>query len=585
MLTMSTDPSVLIPGSPVSIQQAIAGWKGRANRADQNALSLRAFDAPEGWEGSAPRAFRRHVEKVAASWTLLQNSLTVASGALQEYSSTLDWARDQAGVAIDTWIQAERAESQVSMLPAPSPSAFDASALRTKAWEILRHAQSRVAEAGDRAAGIIRTAAAQPTLSAETWQRMGQTVTTSAQAAALLSSLSPAELDDVLTARPELVDLVKALDTEAAKTWWSALAPAAQSALIRTLPGVIGNLEGVPYGARDKANRRALDQRLNEMREQLADAEKPLPKSPPPTFEEMDAQYFRAKFAREELAALEGVRDGLKTEPDRPPRFLVSLTDDHPPLAAVSIGDLDTADNITVAVPGMTSEAAGMAAWAQSAQFLQEAQSGVDPNRQHAVIAWIGYKAPPSPLENLDLSVLGTELAQEGATKLNGALAGLHHVRPDASLNVVAHSYGTTTSSIAISESEVRLSSYVSLGSAGLPAEIDRASDLNADEVFAGQAQNAFPAPPSAGDDWAWIGRKSLSHPVDPMNPVFGAQRFGTDTSGSGLTPVESHLTNTAHVNGYLDRGTESLRNTALATTGQGEAASQARSWIPEDLR
>ncbi|WP_295787181.1 putative T7SS-secreted protein, partial [uncultured Microbacterium sp.] len=121
---MSTDPSVLIPGSPVSIQQAIAGWKGRANRADQNALSLRAFTAPEGWEGSAPRAFRRHVEKVAASWTLLQNSLTVASGALQEYSSTLDWARDQAGVAIDTWIQAERAESQVSMLPAPSQSAF-----------------------------------------------------------------------------------------------------------------------------------------------------------------------------------------------------------------------------------------------------------------------------------------------------------------------------------------------------------------------------------------------------------------------------------------------------------------------------
>ncbi len=64
--------------------------------------------------------------------------------------------------------------------------------------------------------------------------------------------------------------------------------------------------------------------------------------------------------AREELDALDGVHDGLKTNPARPPRFLITLTDDRPPLAAVSVGDLDVADNITIAVPGMTSEAAGM---------------------------------------------------------------------------------------------------------------------------------------------------------------------------------------------------------------------------------
>ncbi|MDT0117747.1 alpha/beta hydrolase [Microbacterium sp. PRF11] len=584
MLTMSTDPSVLIPGSPVSIQQAIAGWKGRANRADQNALSLRAFAAPEGWEGSAPRAFRRHVEKVAASWTLLQNSLTVASGALQEYSSTLDWARDQAGVAIDTWIQAERAESQVSMLPAPSPSAFDASALRTKAWEILRHAQSRVAEAGDRAAGIIRTAAAQPTLSAETWQRMGQTVTTSAQAAALLSSLSPAELDDVLTARPELVDLVKALDTEAAKTWWSALAPAAQSALIRTLPGVIGNLEGVPYGARDKANRRALTSRLAEVEKELSDALKPLPESPPPTAEEMHERHLREQSAREDLAALEGVRDGLKTDPDRPPRFLVSLTDDHPPLAAVSIGDLDTADNITVAVPGMTSEAAGMREWADSVSALQEMQAALDASRQHAVVAWIGYKAPPSPQDG-DFAVLGNELAEEGAARLNKTLHGLTCANSESSLNVVAHSYGTTTSSIALASTDVRIDAFVAIGSAGLPTTINDASDLNADKVFAGQARSAFPLPPVTGDEWAWIGRKSLEHPIDPMNPTFGAHTFGTDSARGELAPVESHVTNTPRGEGYLDQHTESLRNIAMATVGQGEAVTPARGWISENLR
>lgn len=577
MLTMSTDPSVLIPGSPVSIQQAIAGWKGRANRADQNALSLRAFAAPGGWEGSAPRAFRRHVEKVAASWTLLQNSLTVASGALQEYSSTLDWARDQAGVAIDTWIQAERAESQVSLLPAPSQSAFDASALRTKAWDILRHAQSRVAEAGDRAAGIIRTAAAQPTLSAETWQRMGQTVTTSAQAAALLSSLSPAELDDVLTARPELIDLVKALDTEAAKNWWSALAPAAQSALIRTLPGVIGNLEGVPYSARDKANRRALASRLAEVEKELSDALKPFPESPPPTAEEMHERHLREQSAHEDLAALEGVRDGLKTEPDRPPRFLVSLTDDHPPLAAVSIGDLDTADNITVAVPGMTSEAAGMREWAVSCENLQQSQTSLDNQRRHAVVAWIGYQSPPSPAGG-DFSVLENEKAELGAARLNEALGGMSAQRPEASLNVLAHSYGSTTAATALSESQVRVDSFVAIGSAGFPAFIDNASDLNAEQVYAGQAVDTIPFSGLPGDDLAWIGRLS-AHPINPMGPSFGAELFGTDNEGGGATPVGSHLTSTPRGNGYLDRDSESLLNIAYATTGNGDDMSPARNW------
>jgi hypothetical protein len=577
MLTMSTDPAVLIPGSPVSIQQAIAGWKGRANRADQNALSLRAFTAPEGWEGSAPRAFRRHVEKVAASWTLLQSSLTVASGALQEYSSTLDWARDQAGVAIDTWIQAERAESQVSMLPAPSQSAFDASALRTKAWEILRHAQSRVAEAGDRAAGIIRTAAAQPTLSAETWQRMGRTVTTSAQAAALLSSLSPAELDDVLTARPELVDLVKAFDTEAAKTWWSALAPAAQSALIRTLPGVIGNLEGVPYGARDKANRRALASRLAEVEKELSDALKPFPESPPPTAEEMHERHLREQSAREDLAALEGVRDGLKTEPDRPPRFLVSLTDDHPPLAAVSIGDLDTADNITVAVPGMTSEAAGMREWADSCENLQLRQGDLDSDRQHAVVAWIGYKAPASPSEG-DVSVFTNSLARAGAENLNRALDGIVSAADDAVINVVAHSYGSTTASIALTESNVRVDSFVAIGSAGFPTEINEARDLNADNVFAGEARAVIPFTGAKGDAWAWIGRTS-DHPVDPTHPLFGATSFDVDGGQDGVAVTE-HVTTTPDGTGYLDPTTQSLENVALATVRRGTEVSAAGFWL-----
>ncbi len=185
----------------------------------------------------------------------LQQSLTVASSALQEYSSTLTWARDQAGLAIDTWLQAQRAEEQAPLLPSTPVATAEVEALREKAWSILRHAQTRVAEAGDRAAGIIRTAAAQPQLTPEAWQRVGQNVTTPEQAAELLSSLSASDVDDVLAARPDLVALLQQLDPAAVNRWWTALSTAAQSALIISSPGFVGNLEGVPYTTRDKANR------------------------------------------------------------------------------------------------------------------------------------------------------------------------------------------------------------------------------------------------------------------------------------------------------------------------------------------
>lgn len=57
------------------------------------------------------------------------------------------------------------------------------------------------------------------------------------------------------------------------------------------------------------------------------------------------------------------------------------------------------------------------------------------------------------------------------------------------------------------------------------------------------------------------------------MNPVgddFGAKTFGVDT-GKGGTSVTDHGVSTPDGTGYLDPGTESLRNVALATTGRGD--------------
>lgn len=218
-----------------------------------------------------------------------------------------------------------------------------------------------------------------------------------------------------------------------------------------------------------------------------------------------------------------------------------------------------------------------MREWADSCAELQLRQGELDPSRQHAVIAWIGYEAPPSPSEG-NFSVLSNALARQGAENLNHALNGISSASGGATINVVAHSYGSTTASIALSESDLRVDSFVAIGSAGFPTEINEAHDLNAERVFAGEARAVVPLPGARGDAWAWIGRTS-DHPVDPTHPLFGATTFDVDggEDGAGVT---QHVTTTPDGTGYLDRMTQSLTNVARATVGRGSEVSPAGFWL-----
>ncbi|WP_448255611.1 alpha/beta hydrolase [Microbacterium aurum] len=370
-------------------------------------------------------------------------------------------------------------------------------------------------------------------------------------------------------------------DPAVTAAWWDAMPEADRHRLIEAAPGVIGNLEGVLYADRDQANRIWLDEQLAQARNALDSAEQP------PDFWQLlmnprgtsDAQAFAIAEARERLEGLEGVQRSLRTVDGGEPRFLVSLTGNTPPLAAVAIGDVDTADVVSYTVPGMSATTTDMAGWAQSAQNLQFAQADADPGRTHAVIAWMGYETPPVPVTQGGFDVLDTKLAEAGAVKLNTALGGLGATRPDAVTNIVAHSYGTTTTAIALSTPGAHVDNFVSLGSAGLPSDIDEASDLRAETVYAGQARSVMAIDPEPGDQWAWSGRLG-NHPVDPSGPTFGAVNFGTD-SGVGGNPVTDHGTTTPTGNGYLDNETESLRNVANATTGHADRLTER---LPSEL-
>lgn len=336
-----------------------------------------------------------------------------------------------------------------------------------------------------------------------------------------------------------------ATPVEVAETWAGLGLTKGDEADLQALPlevlAMLGNLEGIPYWARDTANHEVLDDRL-----------------------------ARKNLDPDEREALKSIRASLGEN-----RFLISLTGDVPPLAAVSIGDLDTATNVTWAVPGMASSTKTMTGWVQAAQNVADEQFKVDGPGKRAVIAWMGYDAPPAPP---DLGVFNEDAAESGGAKLAASIRGLDAARAGdmPRTNVLAHSYGTTTASIGLTAPGVHVDSFTSIASAGIPQTIPTAEDIHADHVYAGQAQDTMVGIPGLGDQYAYIGRGfSMPYRLDPTNSSFGAETFGADGT-DGFEPVKDHGVHTESGNGYLDPGTESLRNVAKTTTGHGDRVTPA---------
>jgi hypothetical protein len=259
------------------------------------------------------------------------------------------------------------------------------------------------------------------------------------------------------------------------RDWWAGLSAEQQAALLVAAPGVIGNLNGVPYKARAKANR------VN-----------------------LDAVFKDARTSEEDKAALQVIYGALEPRKDSEegptaPRSIVSFTPDEngKPLVAVAIGDLDTAANVTWNVPGMkTTVVDGLESWTRSAQDLYDGQGqAVDESHRgegRAVVSWVGYDSPEEPPSG---EVLSTELARAGGGKLAAALDGFTETRATGAddhegprLNVVAHSYGTTTASYALMALKHEVATATFFGSAGIEwREIGSAADLHVAKDPAGK--------------------------------------------------------------------------------------------------
>ncbi|MDM7884202.1 alpha/beta hydrolase [Curtobacterium citri] len=308
-------------------------------------------------------------------------------------------------------------------------------------------------------------------------------------------------------------------------TWWAGLPSATRSRLVAAVPAVVGNLDGVPFDVRDRANRLTL-------RTGLADP---------------GTDTARAALLGQVDVSLQHAQGGA-------PRSLVALDTRGAGRAAIAVGDLDTADDVTVVVPGMFYTVTGQMhdLTDTSAGLHDEQAAAAGAGRGEAVLAWMGYRTP-------DMSnILSLDLARTGAERLERVVDGLEAVRGDdrPRLNVVAHSYGSTTALMALSSGRMQADTLTVLGSPG--SDVRTASQLavHRGQVYVGDAHSD----PIAGS--GYFG-------TDPGSPGFGSVVL--DLSAAPAPSADGVFRRPVGHNDYLKPGTASLHDVALIAVGRGD--------------
>jgi hypothetical protein len=397
-----------------------------------------------------------------------------------------------------------------------------------------------------------------------TQQRDASAIPLDSSGLTTLADLSPAELSRLLKTDPEFFESLwdNPPDASTVAGWWKGLSKDEQQRLIKDAPTIIGNLNGVPYGERNAANQIALTEAEHD-----------------------------GSLTEEQKNTVTQVERALKVAnslPGTPKRFLIDFNlSAQPPMAAVAVGDVDTADDVTVDVPGMDTRApTSMASWTVAAQNLYDQQQTTDPSHTHAVIAWIGYAPPQLTATMLDPtgndSVFSNVQAEQGGQRLASELDAIHDTRAGEGtalprVAVVGHSYGTTTAADALTLTKYNVNSVDFVASAGIDEKLVPNETYMHVETVNGTEQ-VF-ATQSSMDNIATIGRDGSGR-VDPRDSSFGAVSYGSDGSGT-LVAVHGHdavgegnyvpILKAGAGHGYFDVHSESLANMAVATTGTGQ--------------
>lgn len=377
--------------------------------------------------------------------------------------------------------------------------------------------------------------------------------------------------------------------------WWWSQHPQTQAALLRRNAASLGELDGVPSGVRDAANRVVLAGQISLDTTQLA---------------ALGAQEARLEAQVRELTGLApagGLEGGALLDPDQvqaavslhwaqerlaglradlaaagrrltaltglaakldeggkpvafggtkavmPRMLLLDFDTAGPGHAVVACGDPDSARHVVLYVPGMNTRLSDHFDHAdithdQNIALRAEQLAG---RGSTASIVWLDYDAPQARLPSL-YQVAETSDATAAVPALTRCLTGLRAVNRDlGSLTLLGHSYGSLVVGEAARRRRLPVDDLVLLGSPGVG--VRRASELNVarGRVWVGEAGN------DPVGRLGWFGQV-------PAEPEFGANRFLVGRGGSGPfgTGLDAH-------GQYFDPDSASLSNIAAIVTGR----------------
>ena len=255
-------------------------------------------------------------------------------------------------------------------------------------------------------------------------------------------------------------------------SWWRSLSAQEQRRVIGEHPEWIGNRDGVPFTVRDEANRALLGidrDRLVSEQERLNARLSGSWLGGILTNDDAALAHVEAK-----LASLDAVEQTLARDGDRQ-LLLLDLSQERAQ-AAIARGDVDSADNVAVFVPGLTANVNdSMKDYDHEMDQLQH-RAELENKRANpagdsttATVTWIGYQAPQLGWDLIgDDSVADDHAARAGAAQLVPFLQGIGAARDhDPHLSLLGHSYGSTTAGLALKQS-TGVDDVVFFGSPGI---------------------------------------------------------------------------------------------------------------------
>lgn len=554
--------------------QVTTDLRGAATAATDVAGWARGNGVPEGWEGDDATAAAHAMTKFGTRIDTVCAALTTATTACDTFAETV--------VALDhdrVQIEVDRKELNGALYGLSMEIRFaadpDSEDLRTRALALVERAEALhgriatlhegVTDAEDRLIKELRSA---------------DTVSEGTDLA-----LDPSR-PDVAALHRELQK--HATSPEALNAWWLTLTKAQQEALKIDNPTFIGNLNGIPVGDRDEANRSALERDLDRLAGLEEDGEQ--------LSQEERALLKKAESTRAALEKGQTVTDPSTGQPVDT-NLVIYLPEDlgGDGTVAVSYGDPDTADHTSVVVPGITNDMTSIKGFSEDALNLFRDASREDQGSV-AVVAWIGYDAPsmhvpedltdtpdnvydvPGYLRDLpeglrDLkdelfdmgSVSQEDAAEAGGERLSSFVDGLRatDTGDQSHLSVTGHSYGSVVTAHAAHDG-LDADAIALVGGPGAGGDADDVTDLNMPpgKVYVGSADN---------DPVTWLGRDDgrtgIGMGPDPAQADFGATRFPVDNGDP--FHLESMGTGLDNHTSYFDAESESLEGLSKVTTGQ----------------